>query len=48
MNGIHTFNQLEEEGHVECYQCHFRLVDLARDALYALATPAILDDDEEE
>ena len=47
-NCIHAFNQFEEEGHVERYQCHFRLVDLAHDALYALVTPAILDDDEEE
>ena len=42
-NGIHAFNRFEEEGHVECFQCHFRLVDLARDALYALGTPTIQD-----
>ena len=40
-NGIHAFNRLEEKGYVERFQCHFRLVDILRDALYALATPAI-------
>ena len=40
-NGIHAFNRVEEEGYVERFQCHFRLVDYLRDALYALATPAI-------
>ena len=48
VNGIHVFNRFEEEGFVERFQCHFRLVDIPLDALYALATPAILDDDEEE
>ena len=38
-NSIHAFNRFEEEGHVERFQCHFRLVDLARDALYVMATP---------
>ena len=38
-NSIHAFNQFEEEGHVERFQYHFSLVDLARDALYALGTP---------
>ena len=38
-NGIHAFNRLEEKGYVERFQCHFRLVDIPRDALYALAMP---------
>ena len=42
-NNIHAFNRFEEEEHVERFQCHFRLVNLARDALYALATPTIHD-----
>ena len=42
-NGIHAFNRFEEEGFVERFQCHFRLVDIPRDAFYALA---ILDDEE--
>ena len=46
-NGIHAFNKLEEEGFLERFQCHFRLVEIPRDAFYALATPAIFDDDEE-
>ena len=40
-NGIHAFNRFEEKGYVERFQCHFRLVDIPRDVLYALATPAI-------
>ena len=40
-NGIHAFNRFEEKGYVERFQCHFRLVNIPRDALYALATPAI-------
>ena len=40
-NGIHPFNRFEEERFVERFQCHFRLVDIPRDALYALTTPAI-------
>ena len=47
-NGIHTLNRFEEKGYVERFQCHFRLVDIWRDALYALATPAIFDNEEEE
>ena len=39
-NGIHAFNRFEEKGYVERFQCHFRLVDIPRDVLYALATPA--------
>ena len=42
-NSIHAFNQFEEEGHVERLQCHFRLVDIANNALYALGTPTIRD-----
>ena len=37
----HRKKELEEKGYVERFQCHFRLVDIPRDALYALATPAI-------
>ena len=40
-NSIHAFNRLEEKGYVERFQCHYRLVDISRDALYALAMPAI-------
>ena len=40
-NSIHAFNRLEWKGYVERFQCHFRLVDIPRDTLYALATPAI-------
>ena len=42
-NNIHAVNGFEEEGHVQRFQCHFMLVDLARDALYALAKPTIHD-----
>ena len=42
-NSIHALNRFEEEGHVERFQCQFRLVDLARDALHALATTTIHD-----
>ena len=42
-NSIHAFNRFKEEEHVERFQCHFRLVNLARDPLYALATPTIHD-----
>ena len=42
-NNIHAFNQFEEEGHVERFQCHIRLVHLSRDALYALGTSTIRD-----
>ena len=40
---IHAFDRFEEERHVKRFQCHFRLVDLPTDALYALATPTIHD-----
>ena len=39
-NGIHAFNRFEGEGFVERFPCHFRLVDIPRDAFYALATSA--------
>ena len=41
INSVHALNRLEEEGFVERFQCHFRLVHILRDALYALATSAI-------
>ena len=40
-NSVHAFNRLEEEGHVERYGCHFKLVDLTREDLYDLGVPAI-------
>ena len=40
-NSVHTFNRFEEEGHVERYGCHFRLIDLTREDLYAIGVPAI-------
>ena len=39
-NGIQAFNRFEGEGFVERFQCHFRHIDIPRDAFYALATPA--------
>ena len=42
-NSIHAFSGFEEEGHVQCFKCHFRLDDLACDVLCALATPTIHD-----
>ena len=37
-NSIHAFIRFEEEGFVERFQQHhFRLVDIPRDILYALA-----------
>ena len=41
VNSIHGFNRFEEKGYVERFQCQFRLVDIPRDVLYALAKPAI-------
>ena len=38
---IHAFNSFEEKGYAERFQCHFKLVHLPRNALYALATPTI-------
>ena len=40
-NSIHAFNRSDEKGYVERFQCHFKLVDIPRDALFALVTPAI-------
>ena len=42
-NNINAFNRIEQEGHVERFQCHFRLVNLSRDVLHALAKPSIYD-----
>ena len=39
-NSVNTFNRLEDEGHVERYGCHFKLIDLMREDLYNLAVPA--------
>ena len=40
-NGVHAFNRFEEEGHVERFKCHFKLLDLTRDDLYDLGVPSI-------
>ena len=40
-NSVHAFNRFEDEGHVERYKCHFRLVDLTREDLYDMGVPAI-------
>ena len=37
-NTVLAFNRFQEEGHIEHFHCHFRLVDLPGDALYALGT----------
>ena len=42
-NYIDAFNRFEKEGNVQRFQCHFRLVDLVRDALYAVDSPTIHD-----
>ena len=42
-NSIHAFNRFQEEGYVERFECHFRLVDIPRDVFYVLVTPAILE-----
>ena len=42
-NSVHAFNRFEEDGHVERYECHFRLVDLTRDDLYNMGVPAMED-----
>ena len=40
-NGIHAFDRFQEKRFVERFQQrHFRLADIPRDVLYALATPA--------
>ena len=43
-NAVHTFNRFEEEGHVERFQNHFRLLDLTREDLYILGVPAQLEE----
>ena len=40
-NSTHAFHRFDEKEYVERFQCNFRLVDIPRDALYALVTPAI-------
>ena len=40
-NSIHLLNRSEEKKYVERFWFHLRLVDIPRDALYALATPVI-------
>jgi len=40
-NSVHAFNRFEEEGHVERFGCHFRLIDLTREDLYDMGVPAI-------
>ena len=40
-NSVHAFNRLEEEGHVERYGCHFKLIDLTREDLYDMGVPPI-------
>ena len=41
-NSIHAFNRFEKKkGCVERFQCHFRLVVISRDVLYALAARSI-------
>ena len=46
-NSIHAFNRFEEEEHAERKYNHFRLIDLAREELYLMGVPVILDDAEE-
>ena len=33
-NIIHAFNRFEEEGYVERFQCHYKLVNIPRDVVY--------------
>ena len=40
-NGFHAVNRFEEKGYVERFQCHFRLVDIPRDALGHACHPGI-------
>ena len=35
-SNIYAFNRFEKEGHIEQFQCDFRLFKLERDALHAL------------
>ena len=46
-NSFHAFNRFEEEVHPERKYNHFRLIDVTQEELYAMAVPAILDDEEE-
>ena len=41
LNSVHTFNRFKEEGQVEKYKCHFRLIDLTNDDLYHMGVTAI-------
>ena len=47
LNSMNVFNRFKEEGHVEWRYNHFRLIDLAREELYVMGVPAILDDEKE-
>ena len=40
-NSVHAFNRFEEEGQVERFGCHFKLIDLTREDLYEMGVPAI-------
>ena len=40
-NSIHAFNRFEEKEYVDRFHCHFRLADIPRDPLHALATFSI-------
>ena len=41
LNSLHAFRRLEEDAHVERYKCHFKLIDMTREYLYAKGVPAI-------
>ena len=40
-NSVYAFNRPEEEGHVERYGCHFKLIDLTREDLYDMGVPPV-------
>lgn len=40
-NSVQAFNRFEEEGHIERYHCHFKLIDLTREDLYGMGIPAL-------
>ena len=42
-NSIHEFYRFEKEGSVDRLQCHFRLVHIAHDDVYAFGTPTVQD-----
>ena len=46
-NSIHAFNRFEEDGHAKRKYKHFKLIDLTREELHAMAVLTILDDEEE-